>query len=144
MQYVKFCLFCNSPFHKTQRQMLYIVFAFFSTSDALLYFSLKKFFFKDFIYLFLERGRKAVREGGKHQCVVVSYVPPLGTQPTTQACPLDWEWNQRPFDSQACAQSTEPHQPGLLYILKHVFVSFLTCRIFFKSKYSLFPDYFQT
>ena len=27
-------------------------------------------------------------------------------------CP-DWESNQRPFDSQASAQSTEPHQPGL-------------------------------
>ena len=27
-------------------------------------------------------------------------------------CP-DWEWNQRPFGSQASTQSTESHQPGL-------------------------------
>ena len=27
-------------------------------------------------------------------------------------CP-DWDWNQRPFGSQAGAQSTEPHQPWL-------------------------------
>ena len=31
-------------------------------------------FFKDFIYLFLERGR----EGEKHQCVVASEAPPTG------------------------------------------------------------------
>ena len=46
-------------------------------------------FFKDFIYLFLERGREREREGEKHQCVVASGVHPLqGTWPTTQACAL--------------------------------------------------------
>ena len=30
-------------------------------------------------------------------------------------CP-DWELNQRPFGSQACAQSTELHQPGLSFL----------------------------
>ena len=34
------------------------------------------YFFKDFIYLFLERGREGEREGEKHQCVVASHVPP--------------------------------------------------------------------
>ena len=29
-------------------------------------------FFKDFIYLFLERGRTGEREGDTHQCVVAS------------------------------------------------------------------------
>ena len=33
------------------------------------------FFFKDFIYLFLERGREGEREGEKHQCVVASRTP---------------------------------------------------------------------
>ena len=33
------------------------------------------FFFKDFIYLFLERGREGER-GRKHHCVVASCVPP--------------------------------------------------------------------
>ena len=46
-------------------------------------FSLKK---KDFIYLFLDRGREREREGEKHQCVVTC--PPLGTRPATQACAL--------------------------------------------------------
>ena len=32
------------------------------------------YFFKDFIYLFLERGR----EGEKHQRVVASHMPPTG------------------------------------------------------------------
>ena len=31
-------------------------------------------------------------------------------------CP-DWESNQQRFGLQACAQSTEPHQPGLAVIL---------------------------
>ena len=30
-------------------------------------------FFKDFIYLFLERGREEEREGENHQCVVASH-----------------------------------------------------------------------
>ena len=31
-------------------------------------------------------------------------------------CP-DWEWNLHPLGLQACAQSTEPHQPGLSVVL---------------------------
>ena len=42
---------------------------------------------KDFIYLFLERGKE--REGEKHQCVVASLVrPPPGIWPATRACAL--------------------------------------------------------
>ena len=33
-------------------------------------------------------------------------------------CP-DWEFNQRPFGSQACAQSTEPHQLGQILHVRH-------------------------
>ena len=39
-------------------------------------------FFKDFIYLFLERGREGEREGEKHQCVVAS----CATSPGDMAC----------------------------------------------------------
>ena len=70
------------------------------------------FIFKDFIYLFLDRGEGREKEGEKHPCVVASRAPPTGhlaRNPDT--CP-DWESNQRPFGSQASAQSTEPHQPG--------------------------------
>ena len=37
-------------------------------------------------YLFLEKGEGKERE--KHQCVVASYMPPMGTWPATQACAL--------------------------------------------------------
>ena len=69
-------------------------------------------FFKDFIYLFLERKREGEREGSISVWLPLER-PLLGTRPITQACALDWESNQRPF---AGAQSTESHQPGLLFI----------------------------
>ena len=34
--------------------------------------------FKDFIYLFLEKGREGGREGEKHHCVVASGTPRTG------------------------------------------------------------------
>ena len=46
------------------------------------------FFFRDFIYLFLERRREGEREGEKHQCVVASSTPPAGDLAQTQACAL--------------------------------------------------------
>ena len=73
--------------------------------------------FKDFIYLFLERG-EGDRE--KHCCVretVASHMPltrDLACNPGM--CP-NWESNQQPFSLQSSAQSTEPHQPGLINIL---------------------------
>ena len=36
------------------------------------------FFFKDFIYLFLERGREGEREEEKDQCVVATWATPTG------------------------------------------------------------------
>ena len=48
---------------------------------------------KDFIYLFLERGERREREGGKHQCVVASHTPPTGDLARIpHMCP-DWELN---------------------------------------------------
>ena len=75
-------------------------------------------FFKDFIsFIFRERGREGEREGEKHQCVVASHVPPTGDLAHNPGMCPDWEWNRRPFGSQAGAQSTEPHQPGRLCCL---------------------------
>ena len=52
------------------------------------------------------------REGEKLQCVVAC-VPPTGDLVHIPGkCP-DWESNQRPIDSQASTDYTEPHQPGL-------------------------------
>ena len=70
------------------------------------------FFFKDFIYLFLERGREREREGEKQQCVLASHAPPTGDLARNPGMCPDWESDRRPFDLQASAQSTEPHQPG--------------------------------
>ena len=66
-------------------------------------------FLKDFIYLFLERGERE-----KHQCMVASWAPPTGDLACNPGVCPDWESNQRPFGSQASAQSTEPHHPGFL------------------------------
>ena len=64
-------------------------------------------FLKDFIYLFLERGKEGEREGEKHQCVVASCTPP-----TWDLAFNPGMYPSKNFGSQAGAQSTEPHQPG--------------------------------
>ena len=66
-------------------------------------------FVKDFIYLFLERGREGQREGEKHQSVVASHTPPTRDVAYNSGMCPDWESNWRPFGLQV---STEPHQPG--------------------------------
>ena len=54
----------------------------------------------------------------KYQCVAASCMPPTGDLAHNPGMCPDWGLNQRPFGSQAYAQSTEPHQPGLcLYFL---------------------------
>ena len=74
------------------------------------------FFFKDFVYLFLERG-EGEREGETHQYVVASRPPPSGDRACNPGMCPDWELNWRPFGSQAHAQSTELHQPELCCLL---------------------------
>ena len=66
-------------------------------------------FFKDFIYLFLEREEWKGKEGEKHQCTVASHAPPTGDLAQNPGMCSDWELNQWPFGSQACTQSTELH-----------------------------------
>ena len=46
------------------------------------------FFKKKILFIYIERGREEEKEGEKHQWVVASCVPLLGTWPTTQACAL--------------------------------------------------------
>ena len=83
---------------------------------------LKKNFFLHFIYLFFrERGREEERERKKHQCVVASHTSPTGDLAHNPGMCPDWESNQWPFGSQAGAQSTEPHQPGLEKIFEKIF-----------------------
>ena len=58
--------------------------------------------------------------------------PQPGTQPTTQACALDWKSNQGPFDFQAGTQCTESHQPGHpAYFTCEMFIQdFFFCSLF--------------
>ena len=56
--------------------------------------------------------------------MVDSHTPPAGDLAHNPGMCADMELNQRPFESLAGAQSTEPHQPGLL-------LTFLIC---------LYPD----
>ena len=57
-------------------------------------------FFKDFIYLFLERGREGEKEGEKYQCVVASRAPPTGDLAHNPGMCPDSELNRRLFGSQ--------------------------------------------
>ena len=71
-------------------------------------------FFKDFTYLFLERGEGKEKEEEKHQCVVASLAPPTGDLACNLVICPEWESNRQPFGFQAGAESTELHKPGLL------------------------------
>ena len=72
-------------------------------------------FFKDFIYLFLERGEGRETERERNINVWLPFARPLlGTWPETQGMCPDWELNRRPFGSQAGTWSSEPCQPQKL------------------------------
>ena len=80
---------------------------------------MKNILFKIFyLFIFREGKREGEREGKKHQCVVASHVVPTGDLDCNPSMFPNWESNWQPFGSQARAQSTEPHQPGLKNILK--------------------------
>ena len=83
------------------------------------------YIFKIF-YLFLDRGEGREKEGEKHQCVVAFHTLPTGDLLRNRGMCLDEELNQRPFGSQAHAQSTEPHQPGLFVCFLCPFLCFLS------------------
>ena len=70
-------------------------------------------FFKDFTYLFLDRGEGKEKERERNINVWLPLVgPPLGTWPITQAGNPEWESNRQTC-WQTGTQLTELHQPGL-------------------------------
>ena len=75
------------------------------------------YFFKDFIYSFLERGKRGEIEGEKHKRVVVSHAPSTGDLACNPGMCPDWELIRQPLGLQAGTQSTEPHQAGLVWHL---------------------------
>ena len=72
------------------------------------------------MYLFLQKGQE--REEEKHSCVVASCTPPTGDLACNPGMCPDRESNWQPFGSQASAQPTEPHQPGLCLFSWWLFV----------------------
>ena len=74
---------------------------------------LKNTFLRFYLFIFRERGREGERGEVKHQCVVASWAPPIGDLACNPGMCPDWESNWQHVGSQARAQSTEPHQPGL-------------------------------
>ena len=74
-------------------------------------------YFKDFIYLFSERGREREREG-EEQCVLAFQAPPTGDLACSPGTHLVWESNQRPFCSQASTQSWATPARTYIWYLK--------------------------
>ena len=72
-----------------------------------------------YLFIFKDRGREGEREGKKHHRVVASHMPPTGDLARNPGMCPDWESNQQPFGSQACAQSTELHHPGPDLVFKN-------------------------
>ena len=78
---------------------------------------------KNFIYLFLERGKGREKERERNIDVWEKHWLPLAHTPTRDrtrnpgTCP-DWELNRPPFTLQEDTQSTEPHRSGLLIHFK--------------------------
>ena len=54
-------------------------------------------------------------EEEKDQCVVAFRAPTTGDLAHNPDMWPDWESNWQHFGSQASTQSTEPHQPGLIF-----------------------------
>ena len=73
-------------------------------------------FFKRRFYLFIfkQKGKEGEREGEESICGC-SHVPLTGDLAHHPGMCPDWELNWRPLGSQAGAQFTEPHLPGLYY-----------------------------
>ena len=93
------------------------------------------------LFIFREKGREGEREGEKHQCVVASHVSPTGNLACNPGMYPDWESNQQPLGSQAGAQSTELHQPGLVFSFFMAFysISLPPCCFFVSTLFSLCP-----
>ena len=57
-------------------------------------------------------------EREKHQCMAASHGTPTGDLAHNPGMCPDQESNRQPFGSPAGAQSTEPHQPRLFFLMK--------------------------
>ena len=95
------------------------------------------FFLRFYLFIFRERGSDGEREGEKHWCMRDTLVSCLSLTPKggpgQQPGHVPWPGIERwPFSSQAGAQFTEPHQPGLTSMFLSLSLS--SINIFKKSK----------
>ena len=58
-----------------------------------LFFLLRTFFKRFYLFIFRERGKEGRRGGEKHQCVVASHVPPTGDMAHNLGMCPDWDLN---------------------------------------------------
>ena len=105
----------NIPKFYINQRIQYVVFFVCILLLSIVILKLTKFK-KRILFIFQEVGREKERERNinvweKHQSVA-SHTPPFGDLARNPAVCPDQESKWRPFGSQACAQSTEPHQPG--------------------------------
>ena len=70
-------------------------------------------FYKKILWVFLERGEGREKERESN----IDWLSPTGDLAYQPGMCPDWKWNHQPFNAQASAQSTEPHQPGLFSVL---------------------------
>ena len=75
--------------------------------------------FKDYTYLFLERGEGRETDWKRNINAVASHASPTGDLACIPGMCSDWESNLWPFGLQASTQSSEPHQPGPENIFKY-------------------------
>ena len=76
------------------------------------------FFKRFYLFIFRQKGRVGEREGEKHQCVVISRVPPAGDLAHNPGMCPDWESNQLPFGFQAGINPLSHTSHGKLCTLK--------------------------
>ena len=55
------------------------------------------YFFKEYLFIFRERGREGEKGGEKYQCVVASHTPPTGDLAHNPGMCPDWELNWQRF-----------------------------------------------
>ena len=100
------------------------------------------FFFKDFIYLFLEKGEGREKEMERNINPLTLTRPQQGTWPATQA--LSWlgiDWQT--FGSQASTQSTQPHLPGpkFLFLGQYFLIGKISTECICSNRFSLYTKH---
>ena len=118
------------------------------------------FLFKILLIYFRQSRREGEREGEKHQCVVASHTPPLGTWPATQSCALTGNVTSDPLvHSLVLNPLSHMSQGQFIYFLSYYCYSkshtapfpglnpfchlsepfYYCCKLYFLSHYSCVP-----